>query len=179
ATHLVHAGDVHVARDFVGGNLDVAGFAAVGRNLMRSRPSRAVISGEGGEEAANVAAIQDVVVVPRGVDPPEKRRGWVVLSRSGLRIVREAAVHAEMGPAIRVPRSGGLDPARPPTAAGRVRNPDAQPSGACLVVETNGVATDINERALTIGLGEASERGATVGAAPPSSGIEGVAASPP
>src|SRR5262249_10177952 len=63
ATHLVHAGDVHVARDFVGGNLDVAGFAAVGRNLMRSRPSRAVISGEGGEEAANVAAIQDVVVV--------------------------------------------------------------------------------------------------------------------
>src|SRR5216684_1996892 len=71
-------------------------------------------------------------------------------------------MNAVMGPAIRVRRSGGLVPAKTPTAAARV-NPGGIPSAGWLVVQNNGVAKSVGEGALTVGLGEAGEGGAPVG----------------
>ncbi len=65
-------------------------------------------------------------------------------------------MNAVMGPAIRVRRSGGLVPAKTPTAAARV-NPGGIPSAGWLVVQNNGVAKSVGEGALTVGLGEAGE----------------------
>jgi hypothetical protein len=71
-------------------------------------------------------------------------------------------VNAIMGPAVRVPWSGGLVSAEALTAAAPVE-PDREPGGGWLVVQNNGVANSVVEWALTVGLGEAGERGAAVG----------------
>ena len=67
ATHLVHAGDVHVARDFVAGDLDVAD---EGRgDAYRSVPRGAVVT-RGGDKKSAAA---DVEVVPGNVHPVRRR----------------------------------------------------------------------------------------------------------
>ena len=71
-------------------------------------------------------------------------------------------MNAVMGPAIRVPGSGGLVPAEALSATASIE-PDCEPSGAWLVVENNRVAKGIVEGALTIGPSEAGKGGAAVG----------------
>ena len=74
----------------------------------------------------------------------------------------DAVVNAEMGPAVGIRGSGGLVAADALAAAADVE-PDREPSAGWLVVQSNGVAQGIGEGALTVGLGEAGEGGATVG----------------
>src|SRR5262249_8525587 len=101
AAGFVHACDVHVTGNLVGGDLDVTDEGIV--NVDRSGPSGAAIGGEGG---ANLLALAEVV--PRYVHPAKERRGWVVVSIAGLPVVTDARVNAEMGPTIRVRGSSGL-----------------------------------------------------------------------
>src|SRR5206468_1517604 len=111
AAVFIHTGDIHVAGNFVGRDLDVPDKGIV--DVDRGGPSGAAI---GGESGANLLALTEVV--PRYIHPAKERRGWVVVSIAGLPVVTEAGVNAEMCPAIRVPRSGGLE-----TAEGAARVP--------------------------------------------------------
>src|SRR5205823_12791797 len=103
-----------------------------------------------------------IEVIPGNVHSPEERRGWVVISITGVAVVGAVAVNCEMGPAIRVPGSGGFVSAEALTAAARVE-PDREPSAAWLVVQKNRIALRTGEWALTARVGETSERGAAVG----------------
>ena len=69
---------------------------------------------------------------------------------------------AEMGPAIRVPGSGGLVPAETVTAAAAIE-PDGEPGAGWAVVENNRVAERIIEGALTVRPSEPGEGGASIG----------------
>ena len=65
-------------------------------NLNRAVPCGAVVSGVGNEEAANVAAVEDVEVVPGNIHPPVEGRRWVVLHPSRFPVIVTAVVNAEM-----------------------------------------------------------------------------------
>ena len=101
AAVFVHACDVHVAGNFVGGDLDIADEGIV--DIDRRGASAAAIGGEGG---ANLLVLAEVV--PRYVHPAKERRGWIVVSVSGLPVVTDAGVNAKMSPAIRVRGSSGF-----------------------------------------------------------------------
>ena len=61
-------------------------------------------------------------------------RGWVVVRPARLSVVTAVAVNAEMGPASRVRRIGGLVSAEALTAAGSVQ-PDGEPGGLACCTE--------------------------------------------
>ena len=123
-------------------------------------PSETVVSGDADEEGA----APDSEVVPGDVHVPIEGAGRVVVGPARLSVVGAAAVNAVMGPASRggIPGSGGLVPAEAPTAAGQV-DPDGKPGAGWAVVQSNGVANGIGERALTAGGGEAGEGVAAIG----------------
>src|SRR5206468_3421481 len=129
----------------------------------------AVISG-GADEDVRVGKIK---VVPGDVHPPEEGRGWIVIGPARFSVVGAAAVNAEMGPAIWVPRSGGLVAPKAPTAATSV-DPDREPGAGWFVVQNNRVAKGIVEGALTVSLGHAGEGGAAVGGDRCAGDVDGV-----
>ena len=90
----------------------------------------------------------------------EVRRGGVVVRPARLAVVAAVGVNAEMGPAIRVRRSGGLVAAQ--SAASVSVDPNREPSARWFVVQNNGIAKGVGEWALTIRLGEPGESGAAV-----------------
>ena len=104
---LVHAGDVHVARDLVAGDLHVADEVSASGNLYRTGPRHAAIRGANDEDAAAGAAC-DIKVVPGNIHSPEEGRGWVVIRKARLPVGRGLAENTEVGPAIRVRGSGGF-----------------------------------------------------------------------
>src|SRR4029077_4143289 len=158
---LVHAGDVHVARDLVAGDLHVADEVSASGNLNRTGPPHAVVSGANDEDAAAGAA-WDIKVVPGNIHSPEEGRGCVVIRKARLSVGRGLAENTEVGPAIRIPGSGGLVAPEALTAAACVQ-PHGQPSLAWLVVQNNRIALRTSKWALTIRPGEAIKSGATVG----------------
>src|SRR5207245_2742491 len=149
---FVHAGDVHVARGQVTGDLDVADERGAAGQLSRVGPSGTVVSGIADEESAS----PDIEVVPGNVHMPIEWAGRVVVCPARLSVVVVVGVNAVMGPAIRVPGSGGVVPAEALTATAHVK-PDSVPSAGWAVVQNNGVALGIGEGALTGGGGEADE----------------------
>src|SRR5213596_809655 len=126
---LVHAGDVHVARDQVAGDLDVADEGRAGGDLSRVGPGETVVSGVANEECAT----PNIEVVPGNVHPPIEWRGCVVICPARLSVVIIVIVNAVMGPAIRVLRSSGLVSAEALTTAAPVK-PNGEPGLAWLVV---------------------------------------------
>src|SRR5205823_15074324 len=87
---------------------------------------------------------------------------------AGLAVGRALVESAEMGPAIRVRRVGGLIPAETLAAAERVQ-PDGEPGSSWLIVQKNRVTNGTGEGALTgltgwsvVGTGEAGEGVAAV-----------------
>src|SRR5207245_2453899 len=123
-------------------------------------PSETVVGGDADEEGA----APDSEVVPGNVHMPIEWAGRVVVGPTRLSVSRALVVNAKVGPASRggVPGSGGLEPAEALTAAGTVE-PDGEPGGGWAVVQSNGVANGIGERALTAGGGEAGEGVAAIG----------------
>src|SRR5439155_23136740 len=95
---FVHAGDIHVARGQVAGDLDVADEWGAAGQLSRVGPGGAVVSGIADEEGAS----PDIEVVPGDVHPPVEGRARVVVCPARLSVVVGVVVNAEMGPAIRV-----------------------------------------------------------------------------
>src|SRR5213079_249140 len=90
-------------------------------------------------------------VVPRNIHIPEEGRTRVVVGIAGLAVGRALVESAEMGPAIRVRRGGGLIPAEALAAAANVQ-PHRKPGSSWLIVQKNRVAQGIVERALAVGL---------------------------
>src|SRR5947209_16247179 len=84
---FVHPGDVNIARNLVGGDLDVPD-EGVG-NVDRGGPSDAVIAGVGG---ANLLALSEVI--PGSVHSTEKWRRWVVICVARLAVVTGTVVNA-------------------------------------------------------------------------------------
>src|SRR4029077_599553 len=169
---LVHAGDVHVARDLVAGDLHVADEVTDSGNLYRTGPRHAVVSGANDEDAAAGAA-WDIKVVPGNIHSPEEGRGWVVIRKARLSVGRSLVENTEVGPAIRIPGSGGLVAPEALTAAAPVQ-PHREPSLAWLVVQNNRVAKGVIKGALTICLRQAVKSGATVGGNRCTGDIDGV-----
>src|SRR5205807_4271767 len=93
---FVHAGDVHVARGQVAGNLDVADEWGASGQLACVGPSETVVSRVADEEGA----APDIEVVPGCVHPPIKRRGRIVVCPARFPVVVVVGVNAIMGPAI-------------------------------------------------------------------------------
>jgi hypothetical protein len=157
-THLVHRGDVDVARGQVADDLDVAKEVA-GAHLDWAAPSETVVSRTDGEDV-RVASIK---VVPGNVHASKEWAARVVVRPARLPVVAAAVVNAEMGPAIRIPWSCGLEPAETLTAA-RLVEPNGEPScrlGGC--TEQRGHQRGTGEGALTAGGGEPDEGVATIG----------------
>src|SRR4029077_18140483 len=146
---LVHAGDVHVARDLVAGDLHVADEVSASRNLYRTGPRHAAIRGANDEDAAAGAAC-DIKVVPGNIHTPEEGRGGVVIRKARLSVGRTLVENTEVGPALRDPWRGGLVAAEALTAAGCVE-PHGKPSRAWLVVQNNWIALSTTKGALTDG----------------------------
>ena len=155
---FVHTGDVHVACGQIAGDLDVADKGSAGGNLSRVCPRDPIVSRVPDKEGAPA----NIEVVPRNVHPAVEGRRWVIVSPARLSVVLRVRVNAVMGPAIRVPGSGGLVPAEAKTAAGLV-DPDGEPSAGWLVIQNNWVAHRIGEGAVTSGSRDAGEGAATVG----------------
>src|SRR4029450_10364466 len=96
ATILVHGGQVHVARDLVDGDLDVADETGVDR--YRGVPGRPVVAGIGHKQGTAT----DSEVIPGNVHPVGKGRGRVVVDHARIAVVAAAGVNTEMGAASRV-----------------------------------------------------------------------------
>src|SRR4029450_9126281 len=73
ATHLVHAGDVHIAGDRVAGDLDVADGGCAGINLSPVGPSETVVSSVVDEDAAEGGAAGGSEVVIGHVHSAKER----------------------------------------------------------------------------------------------------------
>src|SRR5580765_5637626 len=157
---LVHAGDVHVARDLVAGDLHVADEVSARGNLDRTGPRHAAIRGANDEDAAAGAAC-DIKVVPGNIHSPEEGRGWVVIRKARLSVGRTLVENTEVSPAIWVPGGGGFVAPEALTAAASVQ-PHGNPSLAWLVVQNNRIALRTTKGALTIGHRQAVKSGATV-----------------
>ena len=128
---FVHPGDVNIARNLVGGDLDVPD-EGVG-NVDRGGPSDAVIAGVGG---ANLLALSEVI--PGSVHSTEKWRRWVVIRVARLAVVTGTLVNASTN------RPGdaavsGLPGAKAKTAAAR-SDINCKESAGRFVVENNRVA---------------------------------------
>src|SRR6478752_6192903 len=141
ATHLVHSGDVHIARDLVAGDLDVADKGSGHLSLVS--PGETVVSGVTDEDALATSE-----VVPGNVHPVGKGRGWVVVRPTRFSIVTATAVDTEMGPASRVRGIGGLVATEALSAAACVE-PDGEPGGVSAIVQNNRVALGTSKGALT------------------------------
>src|SRR5439155_24953859 len=156
AAVFVHACDVQVARDLVAGDLDVADEG--GSDPYRSMPSSSVITGIGNAQSPT----SDSKIVPGNIHSPEEGRGWIVIRKARLSVGRGLAENTEVGPASRIPGSGGLVAPQALTAAGCVQ-PHGKPSLAWLVVQNNRIALRTSKGSLTAGGGEAVKSGATIG----------------
>src|SRR4029450_10693718 len=156
---FVHAGDVHVARNLVAGDLNVSDEdgPSGNREVHGRTPSDTVIS-RAHDRDGRPSTIE---VVEGDVHSSEERRGWVVIRITGVAVVRAVVLNCEMGPPIRTPWRGGLVPAEALTAAARVE-PDREPSAGWPVVQNNRVAQGTGEWALAVGLGQSGEGRAAV-----------------
>src|SRR4029077_5025981 len=168
---FVHAGDVHVARHLVAGDLHVADEVSASGNLYRTGPRHAAVSGANDEDAAAGAA-WDIKVVPGNIHSPEKGRGCVVIRKARLPVGRGLAENTDGGPAIWVPGSGGFVAPEALTAAASVE-PHGNPSLAWLVVQNNRIALCPTNGSLTMGQRRAVKSGATVGGNRCAGDIEG------
>src|SRR5439155_6606602 len=138
---FVHARDVYVARGRVTSDLDIADEGVAGGQLVLG-PGETVVTGDADEEGPS----SNSEVVPRDVHVPEVGRGCVVVGPARFSVVSGTVMNAEMRVASRVRGIGGLVPADAKTAAGLV-DPDGEPSAGWLVIQRNGIAHGIGERA--------------------------------
>src|SRR5207302_8903936 len=81
---FVHACDVHVARNLVGGDLNVSDEdgPSGNREVHRRTPSGTVIS-RAHDRDGRPSIIE---VVPGNIHPPEEGRGWVVIRKARLSV---------------------------------------------------------------------------------------------
>ena len=125
-------------------------------------PRRAVITGEGNEEAANVAAVEDVVVVPGYVHSPVEGRRWVVVRPTRLSVVTPAVVDTDNGSNYRIPAESWSYTRPRPNRRTRIDDPDGEPVAALTVVKndrvtqvrdgaTNGVGVETGEGQAAVG----------------------------
>ena len=164
AAVFVHAGDIHVARDLVAGDLDVADERSTAAYVDWAAPSRTAVSGAHNEDVR----VGKIKVVPRNIHVPEEGRTRVVVGIAGLAVGRALVESAEMGPAIRVRRVGGLIPAETLAATERIEQ-DVVPGSSWLIVQKNRVTKGTGEGALTgltgwsvVGTGDAGKGVAAV-----------------
>src|SRR6266576_6439614 len=167
ATILVHGGEVHVARDLVSGDLDVADEAGVDRYW--GMPGGPVITGVGDAERP----APYIKIVPGNIHAAKEWRRWVVVRIARIAVVVVVVVNAEMGPASRVKRSGGLVAAQA-LAAARGVEPHCEPDAGWLVVQKNRIALSAGEGTLTAGICDPGEGGAAVGGARYAGDVDGV-----
>src|SRR5206468_9335838 len=156
AAVFVHACDVQVTGGSVASDLDVADEAS--GHLPLVGPGQSVVSGESDKQRSSTAS----EIVPGNIHSPEVGRGWVVVRPARLSVGRGLAENTEVGPAIRIPGSGGFVAPEALTAAGCVQ-PHGKPGLAWLVVQNHRIALRTSKGALTAGGGEAVKSGATVG----------------
>ena len=153
-----------VARD-----LHVAHKRSLSAHHHRAAPSGAPIR-RINDENVRVCSIK---VVPGNVQSPKEWRTRIVISPTRFAIGRALVESAEMSPAIRIIRRGGLVSAKTLTAA-RAIEPDCNPSARRLVVENNRVAKGVVEGALAIGLRKAGKGSAAIGGNRCAGNVDGV-----
>src|SRR5882724_10377523 len=135
---FVHASNVHVACGQITSDLDVSDEGCARRDLSRVGPGHTVVSGIAKKEGAAA----NIEIVPRDVHPPVEGGGRIVVRPTGFSIVLGVGVNTEMGPAIRVSRSGSLVATEPLGATARIE-PDRVPGAGWPVVQNNRVAQGV------------------------------------